>query len=133
VSLLPLHEPLALAKQLSSLDYFSGGRVIAGVGVGYVRGESDAIGVDFATRGRRADDGIDAMRDVDAAPAGARRAVLPLRRRPVPPPTGQVDGGADPWRRHVAGRTYRAVRRCEGWYGISLDVEAAQTAPEELR
>src|ERR1700674_5188420 len=39
---LPLREPLTLAKQLSSLDALSGGRIIAGIGVGYVPGEYDA-------------------------------------------------------------------------------------------
>jgi len=134
VLLLPLHEPLALAKQLSSLDYLSGGRVIAGVGVGYVRGESDAIGVDFATRGRRADDGIDAMRAMWTQPqpahdgpfyrfGGVQSYPRPVRSTGVP----ILGGGMS-----LAGRT-RAVSRCEGWYGISLDVEAAQTALEELR
>lgn len=134
VLLLPQHEPVALAKQLSSLDYLSGGRVIAGVGVGYVRGECDAIGVDFATRGRRADDGIDAMRAMWTQPqpahdgpfyrfGGVQSYPRPVRSTGVP----ILGGGMS-----VAGRT-RAVRRCEGWYGISLDVEATQTALEELR
>jgi probable F420-dependent oxidoreductase len=134
VLLLPLHEPLTLAKQLSSLDYLSGGRVIAGVGVGYVRGESDAIGVDFATRGRRADDCIDAMRAMWTQDHPAhdgpffRFAGIQSYPRPVRS-TGVPLHGAG---MSAAGRT-RAVCRCEGWYGVFMDLEATHKALEELR
>lgn len=58
----PLHHPLVLAKRLATVDQLSGGRVIAGVGVGWMREELDSVGVKFATRGRRTDELIEATR-----------------------------------------------------------------------
>lgn len=62
VIILPQREPLALAKQVATLDFMSGGRVELGVGVGWLKEEFEAIGVPFARRGKRADEYIGAMR-----------------------------------------------------------------------
>ena len=59
---LPLHHPVMLAKQLASIDHISHGRLIVGVGAGYVEAEFAAMGVDLAERGVRMDEHIDAMR-----------------------------------------------------------------------
>ena len=45
--------PLVLAKELAGVDVLSGGRLIFGVGVGYIKGEFDALGVPYAERGAR--------------------------------------------------------------------------------
>jgi probable F420-dependent oxidoreductase len=62
VLILPEHNPVLLAKQVATLDHLAGGRVILGVGVGWLREEFDAIGVPFEERGARADDHIEALR-----------------------------------------------------------------------
>src|SRR5260370_144470 len=63
VLLLPYHHPVALAKRLATLDVLSKGRMrLFTVGVGALPGEAQAGGVDFATRGRRADEAIDVLR-----------------------------------------------------------------------
>lgn len=62
VLILPQREPLALAKQVATLDAMSGGRIELGIGVGWLREEFAAIGVPFNERGKRADDHIRAMR-----------------------------------------------------------------------
>ncbi len=63
VLLLPYHHPVVLAKRLATLDLLSGGRLrLLTVGVGALPGEAAAAGVDFATRGRRADEAIDVLR-----------------------------------------------------------------------
>jgi len=61
---LPEHEPLTIAKAIANLDVLSEGRVVLGVGVGWLREEYDAVGVDFATRGKRMDAMIAALRDI---------------------------------------------------------------------
>src|SRR6266487_268061 len=63
VLLLPYHQPVVLAKRLATVDVLSKGRMrLLTVGVGALPGEAEAVGVDFATRGRRADDAIDVLR-----------------------------------------------------------------------
>ena len=62
IVVLPLRNPVVLAKQVSSLDLLSGGRVMLGVGAGWMPEEADVVGVPYAERGRRTDEYIGAMR-----------------------------------------------------------------------
>ena len=62
VLVLPYHHPLELAKRLGTLDQLSGGRVVAGVGVGSLREEFELLGVDFEGRGPRYEDALRALR-----------------------------------------------------------------------
>jgi probable F420-dependent oxidoreductase len=63
VLLLPHHHPVPLAKQLATIDVLSKGRMrLLTVGVGALPGEAAAAGIDFRTRGRRADEAIDVLR-----------------------------------------------------------------------
>jgi probable F420-dependent oxidoreductase len=63
VLLLPYHHPVVLAKRLATIDVLSKGRMrLLTVGVGVLLGEAQAMGVDFAARGRRADEAIDVLR-----------------------------------------------------------------------
>ena len=63
VLLLPYHHPVVLVKRLATLDVLSKGRMrLLTVGLGVLPGEAEAVGVDFATRGRRADEAIDVLR-----------------------------------------------------------------------
>lgn len=59
---IPEHHPVLLAKRLATLDRLSKGRVRICGGVGWMREELEACGVDFSTRGRRMDECIDVMR-----------------------------------------------------------------------
>ena len=54
--------PFLVAKSAASLDHLSGGRLILGIGSGYLRPEFDALGVDFAERNELTDEAIGAMR-----------------------------------------------------------------------
>lgn len=108
---LPHHHPVTLAKRLATLDVLSRGRLrLLTVGLGAVPGESDAVGIDFATRGRRADEAIDVLRllwagderGVDFAGeffsfSGLCSFPRPYDRRPLPV--------------HVAGSSRAAARR----------------------
>lgn len=62
ILILPQRNPVVLAKELATLDHLSGGRMLLGIGVGWLEEEFDAIGVPFAERGRRTDDHVGAMR-----------------------------------------------------------------------
>jgi len=62
IVLVPLHNPMHLAKQVATLQELSGGRFALGVGMGWHKDEYDFMGVEFKGRGRRADEGIRLMR-----------------------------------------------------------------------
>ena len=63
VLLLPYHHPVTLAKRLATIDVLSRGRMrLLTIGVGALPGEAAAAGVDYTTRGRRADEAIDVLR-----------------------------------------------------------------------
>ena len=62
ILILPQHNPLITAKQIATLDVMSAGRIMMGVGVGWLAEEFDALGVDFTTRAARTDEYITAMR-----------------------------------------------------------------------
>lgn len=133
IVILPLREPLVLAKQLASVDVLSRGRLVVGVGVGYVPGEYDAIGVPFETRGRRADEWIDALRTVwrDDRPElhGEFTSFAGIQSRPRPHrPGGPPILGSG---MSTAARR-RAVARCEGWYGFFQDLDHTAAAVAEL-
>lgn len=64
VLVLPYLNPLVLAKTLATLDVMSKGRLNVGVGVGALQAESDALGSNYRTRGRYADESINIMREL---------------------------------------------------------------------
>ena len=64
IVLVPLHNPMHLAKQVATLQELSGGRFTLGVGMGWHKDEYDFMGVEFRGRGRRADEAIRLMREL---------------------------------------------------------------------
>ena len=67
ILILPQHQPVLAAKQLATLDHMSGGRVLLGVGVGWLKEEFQALGVPFEERGARTDEYIAALRELWSA------------------------------------------------------------------
>jgi probable F420-dependent oxidoreductase len=134
IIILPQRNPLVLAKELASLDRLSNGRLIFGIGVGYLEPEFRALGAPFAHRGAVTDEYLAAMRAIwsQDKPAHSGRFVSfanvqahpqPLQ-RPHPP---IVVGGRTP----AAFR--RAVMRGQGWYGFALDPARTAEALAGLR
>jgi probable F420-dependent oxidoreductase len=62
ILILPQRNPVVLAKEISTLDRLSKGRVTLGIGVGWLREEFDALGVPFTERGARTDEHVAVMR-----------------------------------------------------------------------
>jgi alkanesulfonate monooxygenase SsuD/methylene tetrahydromethanopterin reductase-like flavin-dependent oxidoreductase (luciferase family) len=62
VALAPLYHPLRLAEDMAVLDVLSAGRAELAIGVGYLKAETDAFGIDFKSRGRRTDELLDIVR-----------------------------------------------------------------------
>ena len=134
VLVLPMRHPLPLAKELSTLHNFSGGRLILGVGVGWLEAEFAALGAPFHERGRRMDEGIAMMRAVwsqDPVTFKARyipseireMTMLPQPISPIPMWHGS--------RSEAAHR--RTVRLGDGWHGSQLTPEQAKPVVARLR
>ena len=83
---LPQRQTALVAKQAAEIDLLSGGRFRLGVGVGWNDVEFEGMGADFATRGRRIEEQIAALRALWTAADGGDRGRLPLaaRRRHQP-------------------------------------------------
>jgi probable F420-dependent oxidoreductase len=134
IVILPLRNPVILAKQLASLDVLSRGRLIVGIGVGYVPGEYEAIDVPFHTRGHRADEYIDAMRSLwhDERPGADGDTVTFSGVQSYPRP---LQRGGPPI--HASGAARRALRRAvtrgDGWYGFFQDVGRTRDALAVIR
>jgi probable F420-dependent oxidoreductase len=62
VYILPLRHPIKVARSVVTLDRMSGGRVVLGIGVGWLSDEFDIVGERFRDRGRRTDEMIELMR-----------------------------------------------------------------------
>ena len=68
ILIVPQRNPLVLAKELATLDQLSGGRVELGLGVGWIKEEFDALGIEWARRGARNDEYVAAMRELWRGP-----------------------------------------------------------------
>ena len=134
IIILPQRNPLVLAKELASVDVISGGRLIFGLGIGYLKPEFDALGAPFAHKGARAIEYLEAILQVwtAAQPAYHGRFVsfggIQSLPRPVQMPHPPVViGGQTP-------HAYRrAVTHANGWFGFALDVPGAAACLAELR
>jgi probable F420-dependent oxidoreductase len=134
IILLAQRNPVVLAKELTGIDHLSKGRLIFGVGVGYVPREFDVIGVPYAERGARVSEHIEAIRTLWTQDqpefdgrftriAGIQQKPMPVQ-KPHPP---IVIGGMS----QLAYR--RAVRQGNGWYGFAQSVEATAASVAGLK
>jgi probable F420-dependent oxidoreductase len=134
IIILPQRNPLVLAKELASLDTLSAGRLIFGIGVGYLEPEFRALGAPFAQRGAVTDEYLAAMRAIwsQSKPAYQGRFVsfadVQAHPQPVQRPHPPIV---------VGGRTKAAFRRAvqqgNGWYGFGLDPDGTAQALAGLR
>ena len=70
VYILPYRHPLTTANSFATLDHLTGGRAVMGVGAGHVEAEFEALGLNFADRGRMTNEAIDAVRVAIGAAGG---------------------------------------------------------------
>ncbi len=95
--------PLQTAKSFATLDALSGGRSILGIGVGHLQSEFEALGVDFAARGRLTNEAIDGI--IHAWEAVPAQQPAPMQ---SPRPPLWIGGSGAPALRRVA-------ERGDGW------------------
>lgn len=124
--LLPQRNPVYTAKEVSTVDWLSGGRVDFGVGVGWLREEFEALGVPWDRRGARTDEYLDVLRtlwcDDESTYSGDYYELPPCTMFPKPvqrphPPV-HIGGESDAALR-------RAAQRAQGWHTFNR-------APQDL-
>ena len=135
VLILPQRQPALVAKQVSSLDTLSDGRVRLGVGIGWQESEYEALGESFKTRGRRMDEAMELLRaywreeriefESEHYPTEA------MAMEPKPPQGGDLPV----W---VGGNTPPAFRRVgkygDGWLASQVsDADFAKRAMDVIR
>jgi probable F420-dependent oxidoreductase len=133
IIILPQRNPLVLAKELASVDVVSGGRLLFGIGAGYLEPEFAALGIPFADRGPRTDEYLDAILSLWDEPSPRYKgkfvafSEIDAKPRPLQRPHPPI---------HVGGQSFaayrRALRRGNGWYGFALDVDNARRCLADL-
>ena len=88
ITLVPERNPLLLAKEVSTLDHFSGGRFLFGIGTGWLREETEIMGGDFDHRWTQAREAVQVMKKLwteeEAAHTGRYYNFPPVKSYPKP-------------------------------------------------
>ena len=134
VLILPLRAPLAVAKAVGTLDHLTGGRVLLGVGAGWLKEEFDLLGQPFDNRGRRMREAIRILKACwGSDPVGFEGAFYRLAPFGMDPKPAQgarlpVLGG---------GESDAALRRvaevCDGWHPLNVTPEQVAERLDRLR
>src|ERR1700736_4542498 len=134
IIILPQRNPVVLAKELASADVLSNGRLIFGIGVGYLKPEFEAIGAPFDHKGARAEEFLAAMIALWSMPKPefngkwVKFKGVNAMPRPVQKPHPEIVFGG-----HTKEAFSRAARLAKGWYGFALDLETTMRHIEELK
>lgn len=133
ICLVPQRSPIYTAKQVADCDVLSGGRLDFGVGIGWLREEFEALGVDFEDRAHRCREYLDAMVSLwteEVSQHDGRLLKIPPVRmdpKPIQKPYPPIVFG---------GESDNALRRVgdlgQGWFGFNLLPEAAGERIEAL-
>lgn len=134
ICLLPERDPLVTAKVVASLDLYSGGRVILGVGAGWLKEETELMGMRFGLRWKRLRESVEAMRvlwaHTEASYAGdlVRFPAVRCEPKPLQQPGPPVLLGAMGHR-----ALERVIRTYDGWYPFVPSLAAFQQDMATLR
>ncbi len=134
ICLLPEREPLITAKTIATLDLYSGGRVILGVGAGWLREETEAMGANFGNRWKRLRETTEAMRVAWTEPEPSyngelvRFPALRCEPKPLQKPYPPILLGA-----HGPKAIERVARTYDGWMPLVQNAEAFKRDVATLR
>lgn len=135
IYVLPLRNPIEVAKATATLAIMSNNRFILGAGIGWMKEEFDAYGVDFSTRGKRMDESIEALRELWKDDwAQYKGETIQFDSIKLSPPPSQAPpifiGGSSP------AALRRTARVGDGWIGhgnMPEEVPALLSTLAELR
>lgn len=132
VNILPQSNPLLLAKQAASLDFASNGRLILGLGIGWLEEEYKAMSTLFRKRGARFDDYLQAMRKVWSGETVEHKSPFlqwqNFKSYPIPAKHLPV---------HIGGSRGKAFERIarygDGWFAPTNKIEQLEQLMPELQ
>jgi probable F420-dependent oxidoreductase len=134
---LGLRHPFTSARSVQTLDVLSGGRVEFGIGASWLEEEWRAVGLDFASRGRRVDEAIEVCKRLWTEPEIAHEGeffrfdAVAFEPKPLQKPWPPIlVGGESP------AALRRAARAGDGWIGMGHTFETGKkqiARLEELR
>lgn len=133
ICLVPQRNPVYTAKEVSTVDWLSGGRVDFGIGIGWLREEFDVLQVPFEERAARTNDYVAVIRslwrDEVSQYDGEYYTLPPCRMYPKP-----IQEGGPPV--YVGGETDAALRRVaklgDGWHGFNHLPDSAAALVKRL-
>ncbi len=126
----PQRNPLVVLKQLTTLDFLSGGRLVTAVAAGWMEGEFELLGADFDHRGRILNRWLEVARDAFEEMPGPVRFdegegwLAPALVRP---------GGPQLWVAGVSRATVRRAALTGVWHPVALAPDELRPLAEELR
>jgi probable F420-dependent oxidoreductase len=134
ITLIAQRNAVVLAKETASVDQLSKGRLLFGIGAGYLIQEFEALGINFEERGARTDEYIDAIRELwtSTKPEFAGQFVnyKGIQSRPL----AYQNGGPPVIVGGTSNAAYRrAIQKGHGWYGFALNVASSQESVDALK
>ena len=133
ITLVPERNPLLLAKEIASLDRFSGGRFLFGIGTGWLREETELMGGDFVHRWTQTREAIEVMKALwtnDEAEYHGQYFNFPLVRsypKPAQQPHPPIILGG-----HAKNVLRRVVAHADGWLPNRITPAEVETSRGQL-
>ena len=129
----PQREPVLLAKQLAAIDVISAGRLIVGVGVGWMEQEFGFLGADYALRGERFDEGLEVMRTLWGGTSDFKGKFTTFEDALF----GPMPLNHDKLPIWIGGNGQKAIRRAattaDGWHPVGLTPQELADGATQLR
>ncbi len=133
VLVLPMRNPIVVAKSLASIDLLSGGRVILGTAAGWLKAEFDALGIPFNERGKRTDEALEMIQrlwkddNINASYPIHQSELVNMRAKPQPKGAIPIWIGG-----HANVALKRASRVGDGWHGAFLSIAKTEKLIQRL-
>jgi probable F420-dependent oxidoreductase len=135
IAVLTIRNAVLNARQLATLDRYSNGRLVYGVGIGWLKEEADAMNMPWDRRGARADEHIELLRALWTAPGrhvefhGEFWDIPPMdpEPKPVQQPIPILIGG------HSEAAMDRAARIGDGWIAADMAADRLESMLPGLR
>jgi probable F420-dependent oxidoreductase len=131
---IPWYNPVLLARRLATLDVLSSGRLRVGLGIGWSPDEYEAAGASWKTRGKAADDRVNALKaiwtkdpvELEGTDYKVAKSFIGLK--PIQKPHPPIYMAA-----YTPGALQRVAREANGWFPVGIPLSAVGPMFEQLK